>query len=1063
MRVHTLTCTYAYAYPNRYDSSDPALSLSKARCRWGTSSEHETVPTVLDSMEVQCTSFLHSTAAVRSLQISLNELDFTPLDPDYGYYADPTTVGFVDQLSPRGGVIDGGSVITVSGSGFDVLGETASFARCRWGSIYNSSTETQVSAVNETTIICPSAPLDEGLQNLSVAFNGQQFIATNLQLLVFRQPSGFTVVALNTSALGLGLSKPYTNLAGAPFDVPGAVAEVWLRGGGFFNFENVSTPLESRLLLCRWGGPGSPTTSPLLVEEDLVVCPAASLASTATVGIYVSLNGADFVDTGMHFKYYSQPSVFSVSRSEGASDHCGRFFDQRCATNLYPAGGVDSGGTSVTLFGDGFAAFDLQLELASCWWGTGATRSITNPTSMTPQRIVCPSPERGEAEREVSVRLALNGVHFVDTGHTYSYYTQPANFSSIYPTGGALATGTTVTIFGEGFSAFSSNASKVRCRWGLDTNGTLLLDALASNATMHETAATELRSDRVVCIAHPKESAGERQVYLSLNAVDFASTGLTYKYYEQLTGVVMEPTGGLVDGGTLVTLTGARFDSFFGKLNDTLCRWGNASDSSPVTIPVSVQPESMVCPSAPLPRGLTELSIALNSIDFANLTLFYRSYEAPTFETVGPTLGSSNGGVRVTITGIGFQRFAERASSCRCRWGESSAHTTVPVSLTDSVIVCSSAPREELSIDTIERLYVALNAADYSWTGYTFTFFVERVHNVSVNGGAAGGPVNGGTLVEVRGDGLAAVTHCRFGNGTASLVFSSSTNTTILCNASVVGDLNLPDGAQFSAAAALRATGGDVPLVGAQKGFLPILLSRDSSSFFFTAMVFYYYPEPGNFTSVYPGGGPLLNPTVVTIKGGGFLGFDALSDSTRCRFGGVESGGDVSTPFFISSSEMRCSAFPRTGAGTVELYVSLNMGADYHGTGRRYVYYEQPLLLRTGCLGATKGCLTTGPTTGANPVKLVGIGLNVFVDYPNARCRFSFAGGAYYDRIADSTDGDFLGTGMDGGSILENGNELYCVTPQADVAEKIVTQAWLILYLKTKTPWSSHLRRGRLV
>ena len=75
-----------------------------------------------------------------------------------------------------------------------------------------------------------------------------------------------------------------------------------------------------------------------------------------------------------------------------------------------------------------------------------------------------------------------------------------------------------------------------------------------------------------------------------------------------------------------------------------------------------------------------------------------------------------------------------------------------------------------------------------------------------------------------------------------------------------------------------------------------------------------------------------------------------------------------------------------------------------------------------------------------NPVKVTGIGLHVFVDYANARCRFAFQGGVYYSRVATASDGAFLGTGLGGGSITAEGSSLYCVTPRADVDEKIVTQ-----------------------
>ena len=121
------------------------------------------------------------------------------------------------------------------------------------------------------------------------------------------------------------------------------------------------------------------------------------------------------------------------------------------------------------------------------------------------------------------------------------------------------------------------------------------------------------------------------------------------------------------------------------------------------------------------------------------------------------------------------------------------------------------------------------------------------------------------------------------------------------------------------------------------------------------------------------------------------------------------------------------------------------MGQDYHPTGTRYVYYVQPILRRTGCLGATKGCLTTGPTMGNNPVKAVGEGFDVFVDYTNARCRFQQSSVTYYDRIATRADGDFLGTGLLNGSITTDGTELYCITPKSDVADKIVTEVAVAL------------------
>ena len=1086
-----LTITSLATHPNflGYDT-DQAVSLSRARCRWGDEPGDETVPTVLDAMSVQCSSYLHASSGARTLQLSLNDEDYTPLSPSYVYYHDPRLVVFSELLEPEGGVSEGGTVVTVRGAGFDVLPNATDFVRCRWGSLYAAGNDTRALHVNETIIVCPSAPLPEGLQNLSVALNGQQFIATNLQLIVYPQPSGFSQVALNTSYLNLGPPKYYGTLVGAPL---GLVADVWLRGTGFLAFQNESTSFDERKLRCRWGALSAdpsatipPTTEPLRVEDDLVVCPSAPSTTPSDVGLYVALNAIDFTDTGMRFRHYEQPTIFE-RRGYVPPSTCSYSFDQRCAIGLHPTGGVNEGGTSVTLFGEGFDAFRTDPELASCRWGTADT--ITTPTAIDAGTIVCPMPSRHEAgdDERVALRVALNGVDFAHTGHVLTYYQQPLNFSSISPTGGALASGTVVTVLGEGFLAFSNESAKARCRWGTDTNGTLLPSVADANGTSHETPVLELSDDRVVCAAHPKANPGVRQLYLSLNAVDFGATGIEYKYFPQLTDLQMVPTGGLVDGGTPVTFFGTGFDAFYGVLNDTLCRWGNNS-LSPRTSPYSLDATQLVCPSAARSPDDVPISIALNRIDFAELSLAFRYYEPPAFSSVFPELGSSNGGVRVTVSGRGFLGFSELLTLGRCRWGGS--YTTALLSLADEQLVCASARRDDLMAFNEsangEELYVALNAVDYSSTGAAFAFYSESITNVTVGGGPAGGPAEGpygsqegdtvarGSLATVLGVGLKGVAYCKFGNGTASPVSGVCTSDACVCVSTPVGDGTAPDGAAFAAGAVkeLSAGVGDGinPAVVHPRGFVPLLLSRNGRDFFHTGEFFFYFPAPANFSSIYPGGGPLNDypswvPTSVTLTGEGFRAFDGEASNCRCRWGNDASEAThVTTPTVVNTTSMVCDSYsrqtcpvdPETGLPRpfceVELYISLNSGVDFHATGQQYRFYTKPVMVRTGCLGAVKGCLTTGPTIGNNPVKVTGMGFDVFVDYASARCRFLYGGGVYFDRIATlvdgealGADGDALGTGLKNGSIAEDGRSLYCITPTANVDEKIVTQVAIAL------------------
>ena len=108
-----LTITSIATHPNflEYDGDS---SVALARCKGADGPNDVTIPTLIEPMRVRCSSFLHSTEAVRSL---------------------------------------------------------------------------------------------EGMQNLSIALNGQQFFANNMHLLFYPQPNTFTKAEFNTTDLGLGPPK----------------------------------------------------------------------------------------------------------------------------------------------------------------------------------------------------------------------------------------------------------------------------------------------------------------------------------------------------------------------------------------------------------------------------------------------------------------------------------------------------------------------------------------------------------------------------------------------------------------------------------------------------------------------------------------------------------------------------------------------------------------------------------------------------------------------------------------------------------------------------------------
>ena len=143
----------------------------------------------------------------------------------------------------------------------------------------------------------------------------------------------------------------------------------------------------------------------------------------------------------------------------------------------------------------------------------------------------------------------------------------------------------------------------------------------------------------MICATHPKANPGTRRLLLSLNSVDFGRSPLEFKFYRQLAQVTMRPTGGLLAGGSRITFSGSGFDAFYGQLDDTLCRWGDANDDPVFAPPLRMDEGELVCASVPQAvEGDVPVSIALNRVDFGNSTLF-RYYSNPSFAAVAPTRG----------------------------------------------------------------------------------------------------------------------------------------------------------------------------------------------------------------------------------------------------------------------------------------------------------------------------------------------------------------------------------------------------------------------------------------
>lgn len=98
---------------------------------------------------------------------------------------------------------------------------------------------------------------------------------------------------------------------------------------------------------------------------------------------------------------------------------------------------MTTGGTPIEISG---AWFDERLDygvIPYCMIGDKIIRAKYFSTV----RIVCYSPPNDNIAAAVPVKVSLNGVDFVDSGFTFSYYTQPV-LEGLDPPSGSYLGGT---------------------------------------------------------------------------------------------------------------------------------------------------------------------------------------------------------------------------------------------------------------------------------------------------------------------------------------------------------------------------------------------------------------------------------------------------------------------------------------------------------------------------------------------------------------------------------------------------------------------------------------------
>jgi IPT/TIG domain len=277
-------------------------------------------------------------------------------------------------------------------------------------------------------------------------------------------------------------------------------------------------------------------------------------------------------------------------------------------TSITPSSGTTAGGTSVTIMGSGFlTGARVKIGNAATSVNVVSETEIKATTAMTPA---------GGDEVVVS---DFGGTS--TGGPSYTYITPPPTVTSITPSSGATAGGTSVTIIGTNFT------------------GTTAVRFGSTNATSFA-----VNSESSITAISPAETAGTVNVTVitpaGTSATSFADQ---FSYVAPPTVTKLKPNTGPVTGGITVTVTGTNFTGA------TAVKFGS-TDASTFTVK-SATSITAVAPAET--AGTVDVRVttsggtsALSSKDHFKFALKVTG--------LSPNTGSAAGGTSVTVTGTGF-------------------------------------------------------------------------------------------------------------------------------------------------------------------------------------------------------------------------------------------------------------------------------------------------------------------------------------------------------------------------------------------------------------------------
>ena len=894
----------------------------------------------------------------------------------------------ITAVSPAAGPIGGGTVVTITGTGFIVGATTIAFGSSAGTSVSCSSTTscTATSPAESAGTVDITATNAGGTSSTSSADQftfdlaptvgaiSPDFGPLSAGTVVTITGTGF-VVGSSTVAFGgsagtsVSCSSSTSCTATSPAESAGVVDITVTTPGGtsatspadHFAYDTTPTvtgitpaagPIAGGTIITIIGtglaavtGVGGVTfagtdATSYTINSDTSITATAPARAAGVVDVSVTGGlGTSSTSSADHFTYDVVPTVTSVS----------------------PNAGPIGGGTAVTITGTGFVVGSSTVAFGG---SAGTAVSCSSSTS-------CSATSPAESAGVVDITVTTPGGTSSTSSADHFTYDVVPTVTSVSPNAGPIGGGTAVTITGTGFVVGSSTV------------------AFGGSAG----TAVSCSSSTSCSATSPAESAGVVDITVTTPGGTSSTSSadhFTYNAVPTVTGI--SPNAGPIGGGTAVTITGTGFVG-----SSTVAFGGSAGTA------VSCSSSTSCSATSPAESaGVVDITVTTPGGTSSTSSADHFTYNAvPTVTGISPNAGGSGGTDVVTIAGTGFV-----VGSSTVSFGGSAG---TAVSCSSSTTCTATSPSHAAGAVDV----TVTTPGGSSATSSADKFIYDTTPSVTAVSPNAG-PIGGGTVVTITGTGLADTTGVDFAGNPASYTIVSDTSITATSPSGSAGvaDITVTNetGTSSTSAAdhfsydAVPTVTGVSPNAGGSGGTDIVTITGTgfvvgsstvsfggsagtsvscSSSTTCTAtspaksasVVNVTVTTPGgtsatssadkftydaapSVTGISPNAGPIVGGTVVTITGTG------LADTT-----GVDFAGTNAASYTINSDTSVTATSPSHVAGVADITVTNETGTSSTSSADHFSYDAVPTV--TGISP------NAGGTGGTDVVTITGTGFVV--------------------------------------------------------------------------------------